>query len=148
MLAKEIVARLMAIQDLDELIEPLQPIKSKGTKAADRSCKSLRVKLPEEIREQYDRLRARGRKGIASAEGYICRSCHLAVPSGLRQKLDAGSEVVNCPNCGAFLHLSALAAPTQAAARLSLLPKPTEEAQNQTAPSAKSTETHSCRCAL
>ena len=37
----------------------------------------LRTKIPAPILAHYDRLRARGKKGLAAVRNQVCTSCHM-----------------------------------------------------------------------
>jgi predicted nucleic acid-binding Zn-ribbon protein len=77
----------------------------------------LRAKIPAPILGHYDRLVARGKKGLAAVQKQVCTACHMHVPRGVVLTLMHGEDVQLCENCGRYLYLSeqpefpALAAP-------------------------------------
>jgi len=65
----------------------------------------LRGKIPAQILEHYDRLRARGKKGLAAVKHQVCGSCHMQVPLGVVMTLRHGQDIQLCENCGRYLYL-------------------------------------------
>jgi len=65
----------------------------------------LRSKIPSPILGRYDRLRARGKKGLAAVRNQVCGSCHVRVPLGVVMTLKHGQDVQLCVNCGRYLYL-------------------------------------------
>lgn len=65
----------------------------------------LRAKIPAQIIEHYDRLRARGKKGLAALKNQVCGSCHMQVPLGVVMTLRHGQDIQLCENCGRYLYL-------------------------------------------
>jgi len=62
----------------------------------------LRSKIPSQILGHYDRLRARGKKGLAAVRNQVCGSCHVQVPLGVVMTLKRGQDVQLCENCGRY----------------------------------------------
>ena len=73
----------------------------------------LRERIPPQILEHYDRLRVRGKKGLAAVNHEVCMGCHMHVPLGVVMTLKHGQDVQLCENCGRYLFLpeEAAAAP-------------------------------------
>jgi len=65
----------------------------------------LRSKIPSQILGHYDRLRARGKKGLAVLRNQVCGGCHVQVPLGVVMTLKRGQDVQLCENCGRYLYL-------------------------------------------
>jgi len=65
----------------------------------------LRAKVPPPILAHYERLVARGKKGVALARNGVCSECHLRIISGKLVGLAAGTDVQLCDNCGRYLYL-------------------------------------------
>jgi predicted nucleic acid-binding Zn-ribbon protein len=65
----------------------------------------LRAKLPPQIVGHYDRLRARGKKGVAIVRNQVCTGCHMHVPIGQITMLMRGEDVQLCESCGRYLYL-------------------------------------------
>jgi len=65
----------------------------------------LRKRIPAQILQHYDRLRSRGKKGIASVRNGVCSQCHMQVAVGLQAMLHRQDNLYRCENCGCYLHL-------------------------------------------
>jgi len=65
----------------------------------------LRNRIPPQILAHYDRLVARGKKGIAAVHHQICSGCHMSVPIGVILTLRHGDDIQLCENCGRYLYL-------------------------------------------
>ena len=91
---------------LQNLIK-LQAIEFEETteKIAGASVAELRGKIPPQILGHYDRLVARGKKGVTAIRGENCSSCHIRVPIGAIMTLKRGEDIQLCENCGRYLFL-------------------------------------------
>ena len=67
----------------------------------------LRAKIPAPILGHYDRLGARGKKGVALLRNQTCTGCHMRVPLNVVLDLKHGEEVCLCDNCQRYLYLRA-----------------------------------------
>jgi len=65
----------------------------------------LRAKIPPQILAHYDRLMARGKKGITAVRNQICTGCHMQVPLAVVMTLMSGTDIRLCDNCGRYLYL-------------------------------------------
>ena len=65
----------------------------------------LRAKIPAQILGHYDRLRARGKMGVAVIKGQTCGECHVQVPRNTVLTLMHGDDIQICENCGRYLCL-------------------------------------------
>lgn len=65
----------------------------------------LRAKLPAPILAHYDRLRARGKKGLAAVRNQVCTSCHMQLNLAVVMTLKQAQDVQLCQNCGRYLYL-------------------------------------------
>ena len=65
----------------------------------------LRGKIPTQILGHYDRLVARGKKGIAAVRNQVCTGCHMRQPLGLIMTLKHGTDIQLCDSCGRYLYL-------------------------------------------
>lgn len=82
----------------------------------------LRGKIPAPMLGHYDRLRARGKKGVAALRHQVCTGCHMSVPLATVMTLKHGQDIQLCDTCGRYLYLpaeeeSAPAAPAAAPRR-------------------------------
>jgi predicted nucleic acid-binding Zn-ribbon protein len=74
-----------------------------STKAA---AEKWRVKVPPQILGHYDRLRARGKKGLALVrDNKVCAECHVTVPIGTVITVMKGLDIQLCGNCGRYLYV-------------------------------------------
>lgn len=67
----------------------------------------LRSKIPAPILGHYDRLRARGKKGLALVQNQVCTGCHMSVPIGVILTIKHGQDIQLCESCGRYLYLAA-----------------------------------------
>ena len=95
---------------MNELLQnllKLQAIEFEETteKIAGATVAELRGKIPAQILGHYDRLVARGKKGVTAVRGENCSSCHIRVPIGAIMTLRRGEDIQLCENCGRYLYL-------------------------------------------
>jgi predicted nucleic acid-binding Zn-ribbon protein len=74
-------------------------------KNVEAQAAELRAKLPLPIVGHYDRLRVRGKKGVATVRNQVCSGCHMRVPIGQITELMRGEDIQLCETCGRYLHL-------------------------------------------
>jgi predicted nucleic acid-binding Zn-ribbon protein len=74
-------------------------------KIAGATVAELRGKIPAQILAHYDRLVARGKKGVTAIRGENCSSCHIRVPIGAIMTLKRGEDIQLCESCGRYLFL-------------------------------------------
>lgn len=65
----------------------------------------LRQKILPQVLGHYDRLRARGRKGMAAVRNQVCTGCHMRLPLGVIMTLKHGLDIQLCDSCGRYLYL-------------------------------------------
>jgi predicted nucleic acid-binding Zn-ribbon protein len=65
----------------------------------------LRSKVPAQILGHYDRLVARGKKGVAIVRNQVCTGCHMRLPIGTINTLMQGNDIRLCDSCGRYLYL-------------------------------------------
>jgi predicted nucleic acid-binding Zn-ribbon protein len=88
---------LMKLQALD-FAEPAE-------KKSEAQAAELRTKIPPPIIGHYERLRARGKKGVAVVRNQVCTGCHMRVPIGQINVLMRGEDIQLCESCGRYLYL-------------------------------------------
>jgi hypothetical protein len=93
---KQILDILLRLQNLELGIERA----ASGTGGPEQ----LRKSVPAPILEHYDRLRTRGKKGVAIVKHGVCGQCHMQVALGLQALLRRDDSVQRCETCGAFLY--------------------------------------------
>lgn len=65
----------------------------------------LRALIPAQILGHYDRLVARGKKGVAVVRNQVCSGCHMQIPIGTVNTLMQGNDIRLCDTCGRYLYL-------------------------------------------
>ena len=65
----------------------------------------LRASVPAAILGHYDRLRMRGKKGIALVRNQVCGGCHMSVPIGMIATMMKQEGIQLCGSCGRYLCL-------------------------------------------
>ena len=65
----------------------------------------LRGNIPQPFIGHYERLRIRGKKGIAVVRNQVCTGCHMHVPIGQINMLMRDEDVQLCESCGRYLYL-------------------------------------------
>jgi len=95
---KELMQNLLKLQTLE--FGPSQ------NKNAVTVIAELRGKIPPQILEHYDRLRVRGKKGIAAVRNQVCTGCHMRQTIGVIMTLKHGTDIQLCESCGRYLYLA------------------------------------------
>jgi uncharacterized protein len=95
---------------LNELLQNLIKLQSLEfseveEKTAEAAMAELRAKIPPQILGHYDRLVAKGKKGITLVRDQVCTGCHMRVPIGGIMALKHGEDIQLCENCGRYLYL-------------------------------------------
>jgi predicted nucleic acid-binding Zn-ribbon protein len=95
------------MKDLLQYLIKLQSIEFGEIKTdnAEAAGSELRGKIPSQILAHYDRLVAKGKKGIAAVRNQGCTGCHMQVPLGTIMTLRHGNDIQLCGNCGRYLYL-------------------------------------------
>jgi predicted nucleic acid-binding Zn-ribbon protein len=75
-------------------------------KNVESQAAELRTKIPLPILAHYDRLRARGKKGLAAVRNQVCTPCHMRVPIGLVTMIMRGEDIQLCETCGRYLYMA------------------------------------------
>ena len=74
-------------------------------KSTEAQIAELRGKVPAQILGHYDRLVARGKKGVAVVRNQVCTGCHMRLPIGTINTLMQGNDLQLCDSCGRYLYL-------------------------------------------
>ncbi len=64
-----------------------------------------RAEVPTPVLAHFDRMAARGKKGVAVVRHGVCTACHMQITTGKLSNLAAGSDICLCDNCGRYLYL-------------------------------------------
>ena len=84
----------------------------KAVPGQEKQAAELRAKVPPPILAHYDRLVARGKKGVALIRNQaVCSACHINVPRGVVLTLMHNTDVQLCGSCGRYLYLPELTEP-------------------------------------
>ena len=94
---KDILQNLLQLQSIE-----FSETESEGD---DVRIFELRNKIPAQILGHYDRLVARGKKGVAAVHHQTCTACHMNVPLGSILTLQRGDDIQMCECCGRYLYL-------------------------------------------
>jgi hypothetical protein len=97
-------SNLHAMKGILQNLYTLQTLDLGGSKASSSQAAALRAGIPDGMLANYDRARARGRKGIALVRNHVCTNCRMQVPVAVTASLMAGMIQV-CGNCGLYLCL-------------------------------------------
>jgi hypothetical protein len=102
---KQMLESLLLLQNLES--------GSGRVQSGEVSVEELRKKIPGQVLQHFDRLRARGKKGIAFVRHGVCGQCHMQVAVGLLASLHRQDNVYRCENCGSYLYVVEEAAPME-----------------------------------
>jgi hypothetical protein len=92
---KDIIANLLTLQDTEF-----------GNKKLSQSeIDQLRKTVPDPILAHFDRLVARGKKGVAIVKNGACTGCYMRLATGTMQILMRREDVQLCDTCGRYLYL-------------------------------------------
>jgi len=101
--AELVLRALIDLNRLEDELRSLGPRSSRKDALAARIADE-RTKVPPFILAHHDRVRARGKTSTVPVKDWICRSCFISVPSGLRTKLASRDDICVCENCGAYIY--------------------------------------------
>ena len=90
-------------------------------KSTEAKIAELKAKVPPPILSHYERLAARGKKGVAIVRNQVCTGCHMRLPIGTINTLMQGQDIQICDTCGRYLYLPE---PTEAPALALEMPTP------------------------
>jgi predicted nucleic acid-binding Zn-ribbon protein len=95
------------MKKLVEILLKLQALEATkpASAAGKQQMAELRAQIPLPVLGHYDRLVARGKKGVAIIRHQVCSACHMQVPRGVEIILMHGDDLQLCENCGAYLAL-------------------------------------------
>lgn len=91
---KSILRNLYALQTLESEKKPIAS-----------EIATLRAGIPQAMLRNYDRMRVKGRKGIALVRNHVCTNCRIQVPVAVTASLMNGTLIQVCGNCGRYLCL-------------------------------------------
>jgi predicted nucleic acid-binding Zn-ribbon protein len=65
----------------------------------------LRKTVPPQILGHFDRMLARGKKGVAPVRNRTCTGCRMTIPIGSIAVLMRNEDIQVCGSCGRYLYL-------------------------------------------
>jgi hypothetical protein len=74
-------------------------------KSVDSQVAALRGLIPPPILGHYDRLRVRGKKGVALVRNQVCTGCHMQQTVSKIAILMRDEDIQLCDSCGRYLYL-------------------------------------------
>lgn len=69
-------------------------------------AENLRKRIPAPVLGHFDRLVARGKKGVAVVRGGVCGGCHMRITPGKLIALSTAADLCLCDHCGRYLYLA------------------------------------------
>ena len=96
------------MNDIIKILLQLQTLEINGQAARgqEKLAAELRAKVPPPVLAHYDRLVARGKKGVALIRNQSsCSACHISVPRNVVLTLMHNADVQLCESCGRYLYL-------------------------------------------
>lgn len=78
---------------------------SSSPEKSETEINELRTQIPAQILGHYDRLRIRGKKGVALVRNHTCTGCYMRQPIGKITTLMRGEDIQLCDSCGRYLYL-------------------------------------------
>lgn len=94
-----------------------------GGQISEAQKDELRKSIPQPILGHYDRLVARGKKGVAIVRNQVCTGCHMRLPIGTINTLMQHQDIQLCDSCGRYLYLDETAEAPAAPAPVEAKPK-------------------------
>jgi hypothetical protein len=83
----------------------LQAIEFSAEKISTADLAKIRESVPAPVLGHYDRLVARGKKGVAIVRNHTCTGCYMRQPIGKITTLMRGEDIQLCDSCGRYLYL-------------------------------------------
>ena len=101
-----------------------------ATEVSESQRDELRNRVPSPILAHYERLVARGKKGVAVVRNQVCTGCHMRLPIGTINTLMQNLDIQLCDTCGRYLFLpEEVASPSE-----SVAPKPAPKTRRRKTP--------------
>jgi predicted nucleic acid-binding Zn-ribbon protein len=94
------------MKNVIEILYSLQQLELGGesdTPGTAEEISKLRKEVPSQIMGHYDRLRARGKKGVSIVRNSVCTECHMKLATGINAELIRAEDILICDSCGRYL---------------------------------------------
>ena len=95
---RKIMEHLLAIQNYQ--------LNARGHTPVLAEIEQRRAEVPAPVLAHFERMIARGKKGVAVVRDGVCTECHLRLTTGKLANLAADNDIWLCDNCGRYLYLS------------------------------------------
>ena len=102
-----LIRKLLSMNEAIENLVKLQDLEFPGKKQSQAQIAELRELIPQPILAHYDRLMARGKKGVAFVKNQVCTGCNMRLPIGTVNTVMQGNDLHLCDNCGRYLYVPA-----------------------------------------
>jgi predicted nucleic acid-binding Zn-ribbon protein len=96
----KIIERLFELQEIELGPKPRSP-------KAREAAASIRNEIPPTVLGHYDRLLARGKKGVALVRHGVCSGCRMKLASGIYAALLRDEDIAMCDSCARYLLIAA-----------------------------------------
>lgn len=94
----KIIERLFELQELEMGSHAANP-------ESRRLIETIRKEIPGPVLGHYDRLIARGKKGVALVQRGVCSGCRMKLASGVCGALLRDEDIAMCDSCARYLLL-------------------------------------------
>ena len=94
------------MKNVIEVLYSLQQLELGGesdSPATAAEISRIRKEVPAPIMGHYDRLRTRGKNGVAIVRNSVCTECHMKLASGINAELIRAEDILICGSCGRYL---------------------------------------------
>lgn len=95
----KVIEHLLKLQEIE--FGPLP-----DTPESLQQASALRAEVPPPLLAHYDRLKGRGKKGVAVVDHGVCGGCRMRIPSGLHAALIRDEDIATCDYCARYLILA------------------------------------------
>jgi hypothetical protein len=109
-LVKKDLELLVALQDLDMMIDEIAEVKrlgfqSEGEENLIHARKELEARINKSLLYSYEKLKKHYKRAIVPVkEDNTCLGCFIKLPTSISSKGRLDSEVIYCEGCGRILY--------------------------------------------
>ncbi len=108
---KNQLENLVALQDLDLMVQELKQVEELGFEVKSESSETLNGarnemidKIPKPLLGNYERLRKRYKRAIVPIKNDKCLGCFMKLPTYLLTHVKRDEQVITCEGCGRILY--------------------------------------------
>ena len=100
---------LIALQDLDMMIEEISAVKRLGFNAEGednllKAREELRARIPKPLLYSYDKLKNHYKRAIVPVKDNTCLGCFIKIPTSISAKGRIDKGIHFCEGCGRILY--------------------------------------------